>query len=161
MYFIFSRSIDYMGSVEDVRSNEATSDEDDLVPSFGFIRDPFRERPEDIKKIMLKQTKRTQRYRSTAKSRICGMTVGDIRFCFQQLRSAGSTLSPHLILYNGQPAGAFALAYLIETSNSMRKRRKRKKETECSEGEIEVDRLPVSQLSVKPRHTPDVYTLQF
>lgn len=95
--------------------------------SDAFIRDPFSDRPQDVKKVMMRQIKRTQRYRSTARSRICGMTVGDIRYCFQQLRSAGSALNPHLVLYNGQCAGEFALSYLIETSNSMRKRRKKKK----------------------------------
>lgn len=90
-----------------------------------FIRDPFSDRPQEVKRVMMRQTKRTQRYRSTARSRICGMTVGDIRYCFQQLRNAGSALSPQLVLYNGQCAGEFALSYLIETSNSMRKRRKK------------------------------------
>lgn len=93
-----------------------------------YIRNPFSARPRTARNAHSKQTKRTQRYRSTAKSRILGMTVGDIRYCFQQLRQAGDNLTPNLVLYNGQCAGEFALCYLIETSNSMRNRRKR----ECS-----------------------------
>lgn len=98
---------------------------------------------------MMRQIKRTQRYRSTAKSRICGMTVGDIRYCFQQLRSAGSSLNPQLVLYNGQCAGEFALSYLIETSNSMRKRRKKKKQETATDNVHEAEDkliLPKSQL---------------
>ena len=118
----------------------------------GYIRDPFVDRPNEIKQVMLRQTKRTQRYRSTAKSRIVGMTVGDIRYCFQQLRSAGSALSPYLVLYNGQYAGEFALAYLIETSNSMRKRRRKKQvlESDTQQSVEMVENLPESQLQ-QPR----------
>lgn len=114
-----------------------------------FVRDPFSPRPVEVKKAISKQTKRTQRYRSTAKSRICGMTVGDIRYCFQQLRSAGESLSPSLILYNGQSAGEFALSYLIETSKSMKKRRK-KNTIEIFDEEISdnIYLLPDSQLPV-------------
>lgn len=89
-----------------------------------YIRDPFCERPFEMKIEMARRNKRTQRYRSTAKSRICGMTVGDIRYCFQQLRNAGNLLTPEFVLYNGQCAGEFALSYLIETSNSMRRKRR-------------------------------------
>lgn len=130
-----------------------------------FVRDPFSDRPGEIKTAMLRQTKRTQRYRSTARSRICGMTVGDIRYCFQQLRSAGRDLSPQLVLYNGQCAGEFALSYLIETSNSMRKRRKRKRAAEAlmkeSEEETRID-LPESQLpSKREDSSTDRYILEF
>jgi len=129
----------------------------------GFVRDPFSDRPGEIKNAMMKQTKRTQRYRSTARSRICGMTVGDIRYCFQQLRSAGDDLEPELILYNGEKAGQFALSYLIETSNSMRKKRKKKRAAEAlkkeSEAEPEHD-LPESQIPVKKTNS-DRYFLDF
>lgn len=100
-----------------------------------YLRNPFSARPHAARNAHSKQTKRTQRYRSTAKSRILGMTVGDIRYCFQQLRQAGDNLTPDLVLYNGQCAGEFALCYLIETSNSMRNRRKR----ECSIAREEAD----------------------
>lgn len=124
--------------------------------SYSFIRDPFAERPREVKSLMMRQTKRTQRYRSTAKSRICGMTVGDIRYCFQQLRSAGNALSPQLVLYNGQCAGEFALSYLIETSNSMRKKRKKKRLQESGSqdaiAQISSPTLPKSQLPTKKKH---------
>lgn len=129
-----------------------------------FIRDPFSDRPQEVKRVMMRQTKRTQRYRSTARSRICGMTVGDIRYCFQQLRSAGSSLSPQLVLYNGQCAGEFALSYLIETSNSMRKRRKRKRQAESENDDVVKDSkqiLPKSQLPVRRTESSSRYLLEF
>lgn len=141
----------------------------DSIDETGFIRDPFSDRPQEVKRVMMRQTKRTQRYRSTARSRICGMTVGDIRYCFQQLRSAGSALSPHLVLYNGQCAGEFALSYLIETSNSMRKRRKKKRLAESENDELDPNAdenkspLPDSQLSPTKDKTLDTnrYLLEF
>lgn len=130
-----------------------------------FIRDPFSDRPQEVKRVMMRQTKRTQRYRSTARSRICGMTVGDIRYCFQQLRSAGSALSPQLVLYNGQCAGEFALSYLIETSNSMRKRRKKKRQAESENDDVVNDStqlLPESQLPLRPESSSSSrYLLEF
>jgi len=129
-----------------------------------FIRDPFSDRPQDVKRVMMRQTKRTQRYRSTARSRICGMTVGDIRYCFQQLRSAGAALSPQLVLYNGQCAGEFALSYLIETSNSMRKRRKKRRQAESENDDVVNDSsqvLPESQLSLTSPPTTSRYVLEF
>lgn len=87
------------------------------------MRCPFAPRTETMRQNLSRNTKRTQRYRSTAQSRLGDMTVGDIRYCFQQLRNAGENLTPELILYNGQCAGEFALQYLQETS-SAKKRRK-------------------------------------
>jgi len=117
------------------------------------IRDPFSDKTPMEKSMTLRQSKRTQRYRSTAKSRILGMTVGDIRYCFQQLRAAGDSLTPYFILYNGLYAGEFTLMYLIETSNSMKKRRRKNKcEKEKLGGisnEEDCDVLPTSQLSSK------------
>jgi len=129
----------------------------------GFVRDPFSDRPGEIKTAMLRQTKRTQRYRSTARSRICGMTVGDIRYCFQQLRSAGNDLTEDLVLYNGEKAGQFALSYLIETSNSMRKKRKKKRAAEAMKKDTEEEiknELPESQIPDKKLES-DKYYLEF
>ena len=95
-------------------------------PNINMIRCPFYEKPVDeIQRIQsAKYAKRSQRHRSTAQSRLGDMTVGDIRYCFQQLRNAGKDLSPDMMLYNGQSAGEFALKYLRETSTATRKRRK-------------------------------------
>lgn len=112
----------------DYDANKASDVERRKDEEASYLRNPFSTRPHAGRNAHSKQTKRTQRYRSTSKSRILGMTVGDIRYCFQQLRQAGDNLTPELVLYNGQCAGEFALCYLIETSNSMRNRRKR----ECS-----------------------------
>ena len=120
------------------------------------IRCPFADTTSSVRQTTTRQSKRTQRYRSTAQSRLGDMTVGDIRYCFQQLRNAGDDLSPEMILYNGQCAGEFALKYLTETSNAMRKRRKKtvsKKDETSSEEEIETPMFPESQLpdsSIEP-----------
>lgn len=92
-----------------------------------IVRCPFYEEPVNGNQRYqsAKYVKRTQRHRSTAQSRLGDMTVGDIRYCFQQLRNAGKNLSPEMMLYNGQSAGEFALKYLRETSTAMRKRRKK------------------------------------
>lgn len=123
--------------------------EEDDIDQEVCIRDPFAERINDDKVSNLKQSKRTQRYRSRAKSRISGMSVGDVRYSFNQLRAAGERLTSKLVLYNGQTAGEFALSYLIETSNSMRKRRRRKKDEDVDGSvfsEEIIQNLPKSQL---------------
>ena len=91
------------------------------------IRCPFHEEPisEHQRPQTNKYSKRTQRHRSTAQSRLGDMTVGDIRYCFQQLRNAGGNLNPDMMLYNGETAGEFALKYLRETSTATKKRRKK------------------------------------
>lgn len=92
-----------------------------------MARCPFYEKPvdESLHSQSVRCAKRTQRHRSTAQSRLGDMTVGDIRYCFKQLRNAGKDLSPDMMLYNGQSAGEFALKYLRETSTATRKRRKK------------------------------------
>lgn len=123
-----------------------------------YIRDPFSQRS-SVDSTMTKQSKRTQRYRSTAKSRILGMSVGDIRYSFNQLRAAGDSLTSQLVLYNGQTAGEFALSYLIETSNSMRKRRRRKKDVFTEDKDSDVSEkppnLPESQLPLPGNNKRD------
>lgn len=103
------------------------SSDNDITPEnkTNPLRCPFSDRPDYMKENQSRHTKRTQRYRSTAQSRLGDMTVGDIRYCFQQLRNAGPDLNPDMMLYNGQCAGEFALKYLQETSNATRKRRKK------------------------------------
>ena len=126
---------------------KSTKDEEEEISQEICIRNPFSERINDDKVSNLKHSKRTQRYRSRAKSRIYGMSVGDVRYSFNQLRAAGERLTSKLVLYNGQTAGEFALSYLIETSNSMRKRRRRRKdEDDKSLPEEIIPKLPKSQL---------------
>ncbi|CAM9090299.1 unnamed protein product [Ectocarpus sp. 12 AP-2014] len=106
-------------SAEDKLSHEITVQ--------NMVRCPFYEKPVDEhqRSQRAKYVKRTQRHRSTAQSRLGDMTVGDIRYCFQQLRGAGKDLNPDMMLYNGETAGEFALKYLRETSTAMRNRRKK------------------------------------
>ncbi len=87
------------------------------------VRCPFYEEP--VNQHQRSRAKRTQRHRSTAQSRLGDMTVGDIRYCFQQLRNAGANLNPDMMLYNGETAGEFALKYLRETSTATKNRRKK------------------------------------
>lgn len=110
-------------TVDETRS--AQSAHEISVPN--MTRCPFYEEPvnDNRRSQSAKNVKRTQRHRSTAQSRLGDMTVGDIRYCFQQLRNAGKNLGPEMMLYNGQSAGEFALKYLRETSTAMRKRRKK------------------------------------
>ena len=124
---------------------KSTKDEEEISQEL-CIRNPFSERINDDKVSNLKHSKRTQRYRSRAKSRIYGMSVGDVRYSFNQLRAAGERLTSKLVLYNGHTAGEFALSYLIETSNSMRKRRRRRKDEDDTLPEEIIPKLPKSQL---------------
>jgi len=115
----------YESLCETVDETQLSSSSEVSVPN--MVRCPFYEKPvdENQRSQSAKYAKRTQRHRSTAQSRLGDMTVGDIRYCFQQLRNAGKDLNPDMMLYNGQSAGEFALKYLRETSTAMRKRRKK------------------------------------
>lgn len=55
-------------------------------------------------------------------SRIEGMTVGDVRQCFSQMR-ATPCLTAETTLWCGITAGHFALRYLVNTAGSSRKKR--------------------------------------
>jgi hypothetical protein len=141
-------------SVTTPRQEEDQDTEDRQLPASQSIdkhsiRDPFCDRPYSVRQNLCRQSKRTQRYRSTASSRITSMTVGDIRYCFQQLRNAGDTLTSDLILYNGQTAGAFALAYLTETSNAMRRRRKKKGDALFDENDQDADMADDDNISIE------------
>ncbi len=116
-----------------------------------FFEEPLNEK-RDLQRV--KHAKRAQRHRSTAQSRLGDMTVGDIRYCFQQLRNAGDDLCPELMLYNGQSAGEFALKYLRETSTAMRKRRKKLSEEGSSKNPDRDERNSVN--SVGPGKAVDV-----
>lgn len=115
----------YESLCETVAETRLSSSSEVSVPN--MVRCPFYEKPvdENQRSQSARYVKRTQRHRSTAQSRLGDMTVGDIRYCFQQLRNAGKDLNPDMMLYNGQSAGEFALKYLRETSTAMRKRRKK------------------------------------
>lgn len=42
-----------------------------------------------------------------------GMTVGNVRKCLSQIRTAGPAIMPEHLLFNGWTAGRFALTYVI------------------------------------------------
>lgn len=141
-----------------------------------MVRCPFFEKPvsENCSSQGFKYIKRTQRHRSTAQSRLGDMTVGDIRYCFQQLRNAGKDLNPDMVLYNGQSAGEFALKYLRETSSAMRQRRKklpmvlidpadneRAEEENISDGAGEEKNNAVANDRVHRRHSSSLNILEF
>lgn len=141
----------------------STVEDEDKISKLNPLRCPFSETT-SVSSQTTRQSKRTQRYRSTAQSRLGDMTVGDIRYCFQQLRNAGDDLNPEMMLYNGQCAGEFALKYLTETSNAMRKRRKKtsskQEEVVIVEKEPEVLEFPESQLP-PPKEDCNTNVLKF
>ena len=57
-------------------------------------------------------------------SSIPELSVGDERKCFNQIRKASSYIKPESLLWNGWPAGQFALSYVIGHHT----KRKRKQE---------------------------------
>ena len=64
-----------------------------------------------------------------AQSKIPGMSIGDIRQCFVQLRVLHDSLTCDTLLFNGYTAGAFALLYVQKcyTSKCRAPRRKKNK----------------------------------
>ena len=56
-------------------------------------------------------------------SRIEGMTVGDVRQCFSQMRNTPG-LSANTTLWCGMTAGVFALKYLVNTGTGARLKKK-------------------------------------
>jgi hypothetical protein len=63
-----------------------------------------------------------------------------------------------MILYNGRSAGAFALAYLTETSNAMRKRRKLKKTEEEEQQATKIVKVIPAKESTKQHESSNVLT---
>lgn len=59
--------------------------------------------------------------RKGIQSKIPGLSIGDVRQSFQQLRVLGPALNCDSVLWNGQTAGSFALEYLIKTYEQKRK----------------------------------------
>ena len=62
-----------------------------------------------------------QKKRKGIESKIPGLSIGDVRQSFQQLRVLGNTLNCDSVLWNGQTAGRFALEYLIKTYEQKKK----------------------------------------
>lgn len=69
-----------------------------------------------------------EKVRTATRSRIDNLSVGDIRYLFQELRQM-KELDPEKILYNGQQSGKFCLDYLLNSSSmtgSASKKRERR-----------------------------------
>lgn len=66
-----------------------------------------------------------------------GMTVGGVRRALNQIRRAGGSIRPEHLLFNGMPAGRFALALVL----GMYSRRKGGKK---DDGELEEGELPAA-----------------
>jgi hypothetical protein len=60
-------------------------------------------------------------------SKIDGMSIGDVRSSFQQLRVLGSQLRCDSLLWNGITAGSFAIKYLVKTYDMKKKKEAQKK----------------------------------
>lgn len=78
-------------------------------------------------------------------SSIPQLSVGDERKCFNQIRKASSYIKPESLLWNGWPAGKFALDYVIGHHH------KRKKKAE-----EKLDAIP-EELRIKKRSRNKVF----
>ena len=81
---------------------------------------PFYDKPATL--CVRQQTPVQRPKHARSLSRIQGMTVGDVRQCFSQMRST-SSLTSTTTLWCGITAGNFALRYLVNTSGASRKRK--------------------------------------
>ena len=81
---------------------------------------PFQDKPSPVWATPHTKTARTKHARSL--SRIQGMTVGDVRQCFSQMRKTQG-LTSNTTLWCGITAGNFALRYLVNTAGAARKRK--------------------------------------
>ncbi len=64
-------------------------------------------------------------------SSIPELSVGDERKCFNQIRKASEYIRPDSLLWNGWPAGQFALSYVIGHHT---KRKKKQEERQNNDG---------------------------
>ena len=64
----------------------------------------------------------THKLKKIIQSSIPELSVGDERKCFNQIRKASSYIRPESLLWNGWPAGKFALDYVI--GHHMKRKRK-------------------------------------
>ncbi|KAK9825270.1 hypothetical protein WJX74_004602 [Apatococcus lobatus] len=86
-------------------------------------------------------------------SSIPGMTVGNVRKTLNQIRKAGNAIKSEHLLWNGWPAGRFALAY-IKGHHEKRKQGKKNTDPDDEEGEEETgDEAPAPEL-VAPQQQP-------
>jgi len=81
---------------------------------------PFHDKPATLGVRQQMSVPRPKHTRSL--SRIQGMTVGDVRQCFSQMRST-PCLTSATTLWCGITAGNFALRYLVNTAGASRKRK--------------------------------------
>ena len=63
-------------------------------------------------------------------SSIPELSVGDERKCFNQIRKASTYIKPESLLWNGWPAGKFALDYVI--GHHMKRKRKAEEKLEIN-----------------------------
>jgi len=82
------------------------------------------------------------------------MSVGDVRQCFLQMRNTAD-LKSSTILWCGITAGQFALAYLLQTTNSTARRRKtKKKHTYSSPDPMIAEHEETSRLTISGGQSP-------
>ena len=74
------------------------------------------------------------RNKKKIQSSIPSLSVGDERKCFNQIRKAATYIRPESLLWNGWPAGKFALDYVI--GHHMKRKRK---------AEEKLDQIPEDQ----------------
>ena len=88
------------------------------APSVSVLEDPppdlpdMKEAEEALATASMQHEKVSKKAKVMSAS-IPNMAVGDVRKCLNQIRKAGSSIRENHLLWNGWPAGRFALLYLI------------------------------------------------
>jgi hypothetical protein len=70
-----------------------------------------------------------QKPKKKIQSSIPELSVGDERKCFNQIRKAAAYIKPDSLLWNGWPAGKFALDYVIGHHMKRKKKAEEKQES--------------------------------
>ena len=111
--------------------------EPDAVPPpimFDALPDETREEMQEAEERLasVTQKEKVSKKLKVMSASIPSMAVGDVRKCLNQIRKAGSGIRENHLLWNGWPAGRFALLYLI--GNYSNKKLKNNYDDDSAEG---------------------------
>jgi len=85
-----------------------------------------------------------QRSKKKIQSSIPTLSVGDERKCFNQIRKASLYIKPESLLWNGWPAGKFALDYVI--GHHMKRKKKAEEKQDLMPDELKRKRRTRSRV---------------
>lgn len=96
------------------------------------------ETADEMNEVQEQLAKASQKEKLSKKAKVMSasipnMAVGDVRKCLNQIRKAGSTIRENHLLWNGWPAGRFALLYLI--GNYSNKKMRSNNDDDSAEGD--------------------------